>query len=154
MAAWADGLNYFLAEHPGVAPKVIHHFEPWMALSFTEGSIGGDIESVDLAKLREFYPVGPPLQEAHTANSFECGHESGPGRLQWFCHRAQPQRIGPRPAVDQSAYLVLLPLRTADGQRARIERLRRRHLGPVLRLPGIQLAQRLDAHLIRRRCHR
>jgi acyl-homoserine-lactone acylase len=55
MVAWSDGLNYFLSKHPAVTPKVIHHFEPWMALSFTEGSIGGDIESVDLGKLRKFY---------------------------------------------------------------------------------------------------
>jgi len=55
MIAWADGLNFYLASHPGTRPKVIHHFEPWMALSFTEGSIGGDIETVDLAKLRDFY---------------------------------------------------------------------------------------------------
>jgi acyl-homoserine-lactone acylase len=55
MLAWADGLNYFLAEHPTVRPKVIRHFEPWMALSFTEGSIGGDIETIDLARLRVFY---------------------------------------------------------------------------------------------------
>src|SRR3984957_15680714 len=55
MGAWADGLNYFLAKHPAVAPKVIRHFEPWMALSFTEGSIGGDIEGIDLAKLTKFY---------------------------------------------------------------------------------------------------
>ncbi len=60
MSAWADGLNYFLAKHPAVHPKVIHHFEPWMALSFTEGSIGGDIEGIDLAKLQEFY--GPTAQ--------------------------------------------------------------------------------------------
>jgi acyl-homoserine-lactone acylase len=57
MEAWSDGLNYFLSKHPAVAPKVIRHFEPWMALSFTEGSIGGDIESIDLGKLREFYPA-------------------------------------------------------------------------------------------------
>ena len=44
MDAWADGLNYFLATHPEVHPRVMRHFEPWMALSFTEGSIGGDIE--------------------------------------------------------------------------------------------------------------
>ena len=43
MGAWADGLNYFLAKHPAVKPKVIRRYEPWMALSFTEGSIGGDI---------------------------------------------------------------------------------------------------------------
>ena len=61
MVAWADGLNYFLSKHPAVAPKVIHHFEPWMALSFTEGSIGGDIETVDLAGLEKFYaPPEPP----------------------------------------------------------------------------------------------
>jgi acyl-homoserine-lactone acylase len=57
MLAWSDGLNYFLSEHPAVTPKVIHHFEPWMALSFTEGSIGGDIENIDLRKLEEFYPA-------------------------------------------------------------------------------------------------
>jgi acyl-homoserine-lactone acylase len=55
MDAWSDGLNYFLATHPAVHPKVIHHFEPWMALSFTEGSIGGDIETIDLKQLEEFY---------------------------------------------------------------------------------------------------
>ena len=46
MDAWADGLNYYLATHPAMTPRVIHRFEPWMALSFTEGSIGGDIESL------------------------------------------------------------------------------------------------------------
>ena len=55
MNAWADGLNYFLATHPNVHPKVLKRFEPWMALSFTEGSIGGDIERVDLDALRDFY---------------------------------------------------------------------------------------------------
>jgi acyl-homoserine-lactone acylase len=55
MIAWADGLNFFLATHPDTHPKVIRHFEPWMALAFTEGSIGGDIESVSLAELRRFY---------------------------------------------------------------------------------------------------
>ncbi len=55
MNAWADGLNFYLAKHPNVKPKVISRFEPWMALSFTEGSIGGDIESIDLRQLRAFY---------------------------------------------------------------------------------------------------
>jgi acyl-homoserine-lactone acylase len=55
MDAWADGLNYFLAIHPEVRPQVLTRFEPWMALSFTEGSIGGDIEQIDLAELRKFY---------------------------------------------------------------------------------------------------
>ena len=55
MNAFADGANYYLAKHPRVKPRVIQHFEPWMALSFTEGSIGGDIERVDLKKLEAFY---------------------------------------------------------------------------------------------------
>jgi acyl-homoserine-lactone acylase len=55
MDAWADGLNYYLHSHPTVHPKVITRFEPWMALSFSEGSIGGDIERISLAGLRAFY---------------------------------------------------------------------------------------------------
>ncbi len=55
MDAFADGANFYLAKHPQVKPRVIQHFEPWMALSFTEGSIGGDIERVDLARLEAFY---------------------------------------------------------------------------------------------------
>jgi acyl-homoserine-lactone acylase len=55
MNGWADGLNYYLATHPKVKPRVIRHFEPWMALSFTEGSIGGDIEKISLDELEAFY---------------------------------------------------------------------------------------------------
>src|SRR6185312_15246469 len=60
MDAWADGLNYFLATHPNVHPRVITHFEPWMVMSFTEGSIGGDIERIDLDQLAAFYGGQPP----------------------------------------------------------------------------------------------
>ena len=55
MNSWASGLNYYLATHPSVHPKVLTRFEPWMALSFTEGSIGGDIERIDLGELQKFY---------------------------------------------------------------------------------------------------
>jgi acyl-homoserine-lactone acylase len=55
MSAWADGLNFYLATHPTVKPRVITHFEPWMALSFTEGSIGGDIEKIAADGLAAFY---------------------------------------------------------------------------------------------------
>ena len=59
MDAWADGLNYFLATHPNVHPRVLTHFEPWMVMSFTEGSIGGDIERIDLDQLKAFYSNRP-----------------------------------------------------------------------------------------------
>ena len=55
MDAFADGLNYYLYQHPAVKPRVITRFEPWMALSFTEGSIGGDIERVSVPALAAFY---------------------------------------------------------------------------------------------------
>lgn len=58
MVAWADGLNFFLATHPEVKPRVIRRFEPWMALTFSEGSIGGDIERVKLKPLEAFYGGG------------------------------------------------------------------------------------------------
>ena len=58
MDAWADGLNFFLHTHPEVTPKVITRFEPWMALTFSEGSIGGDIERVNLRELEAFYEGG------------------------------------------------------------------------------------------------
>lgn len=60
MQAWAAGLNQYLADHPAVKPKVITRFEPWMALSFSEGSIGGDIERVSLTQLQAFY-TGQPI---------------------------------------------------------------------------------------------
>ena len=55
MNAFADGLNYYLYKHPEVKPRVIKRFEPWMALSFTEGSIGTDIERLNVEQLAAFY---------------------------------------------------------------------------------------------------
>ncbi|MGH9384178.1 MAG: penicillin acylase family protein [Vicinamibacterales bacterium] len=67
MNAYADALNYYLHTHPQVKPRVITRFEPWMALSFTEGSIGGDIERVNLTQLEAFYGKKPVT----TTASFE-----------------------------------------------------------------------------------
>ena len=66
MTAWADGLNFYLHTHPAVKPRVITRFEPWMALAFSEGSIGGDIERVNLDQLAAFYgraPVPTPARD-------------------------------------------------------------------------------------------
>lgn len=84
MDAWADGLNYYLHTHPAVKPRLLTRFEPWMALSFTEGSIGGDIESIALKPLEEFYggrrgvvhhaPRTPPFAgEPGGSNGFAIG---------------------------------------------------------------------------------
>jgi acyl-homoserine-lactone acylase len=72
MNAWAAGLNYYLATHPDVRPRVLSRFEPWMALSFTEGSIGGDIERIDLGELEKFY-AGKSTQAAAIPDPEPCG---------------------------------------------------------------------------------
>jgi acyl-homoserine-lactone acylase len=76
MNAFADGLNYYLFTHPAVKPRVIQKFEPWMALSFTEGSIGGDIEAVKLAQLEAFYGKAPVSARA-SADDDEIEEPSG-----------------------------------------------------------------------------
>lgn len=51
--AYADGINYYLAKHPKVKPRVISHFEPWFPLLWTDGSIGaistGDVTEQETA---------------------------------------------------------------------------------------------------------
>jgi len=64
MNSWADGLNYYLYKHPQVQPHVIKRFEPWMALTFSEGSIGGDIEKVNLTQLAAFYGKEPEVKSS------------------------------------------------------------------------------------------
>jgi acyl-homoserine-lactone acylase len=74
--AWADALNHYLATHPNVRPRVITRFEPWMALSFSEGSIGGDIESINLANLEAFY-TGQPAKLSAVDLGSELAEPSG-----------------------------------------------------------------------------
>ena len=65
--AFADGINFYLKNHPEVTPKLITHFEPWMPMYFSEGSIGGDIERVSTEKIRDFY--GPQKKSKKLAIS-------------------------------------------------------------------------------------
>src|SRR6202051_5058486 len=81
MNSFADGLNLYLYKHPEVKPRVIKHFEPWMALSFTEGSVGGDIERVNLNQLEAFYSKPPIIQASNrTPPTIETAyiHDSDP----------------------------------------------------------------------------
>jgi acyl-homoserine-lactone acylase len=70
MNAWADGLNFYLAKHPKTQPRVIKRFEPWMALSFTEGSIGGDIETIGLDQLQAFYGKSQVAEASNGAGDY------------------------------------------------------------------------------------
>ncbi|MDB5018663.1 MAG: acylase [Mucilaginibacter sp.] len=56
MDAFADGVNYYLYKHPEVKPTVFHHFEPWFALMFTDGSVSATVTGgINLNETRSFY---------------------------------------------------------------------------------------------------
>jgi acyl-homoserine lactone acylase PvdQ len=98
MNAFADGLNYYLERHPEVKPRVIARFEPWMALTFTEGSIGGDIERVNLKQLQAFYGGGP-VNQARSESEDGDGEPSGSNGI----------AIAPSNTVDHHALLLINP---------------------------------------------
>jgi acyl-homoserine lactone acylase PvdQ len=80
--AWADGLNYYLETHTGVKPRLLTRFEPWMPMFFSEGSIGGDIESIPLKGIEAFYGQGNSLEipgevPAHPPEAEEPGGSNG-----------------------------------------------------------------------------
>jgi acyl-homoserine-lactone acylase len=60
--AYADGLNYYLQTHPEVKPVLLSRFEPWMPMFFSEGSIGGDIESIPIDGIKAFYGENRSLE--------------------------------------------------------------------------------------------
>ena len=109
MDAFADGMNWYLVTHPQVKPKLITRFEPWMALSFSEGSIGGDIESIDLKALAAFYdkpPQAAPGAEkvalAMLGNGVDKGFDEEPKGSNGFA-------IAPRLTVGKHALLMINP---------------------------------------------
>ena len=99
MNAFADGLNYYLHTHPDVKPKLITRFEPWMALSFSEGSIGGDIESIDLKDLERFYGK---QGEARKVAAMENGFDAEPRGSNGFA-------IAPKLSKTGNALLLINP---------------------------------------------
>jgi acyl-homoserine-lactone acylase len=113
MNAWADGLNYFLATHPQVKPRVLTRFEPWMALSFTEGSIGGDIERIDLKALQEFYSSSPRFRGEVAARSADGG--APPPRFAWSPSPANAGEDAKGTEPQGSNGIAIAPKLTSDG---------------------------------------
>ena len=115
MDAWADGLNYYLHTHPEVKPRVLTRFEPWMALSFSEGSIGGDIEQINLEQLEAFYK-SPMLAQGtlpSTDNGLDATSAVQCELLRSVSRRRLVHRIG---VVDaEAAFAVDRILRTLLG---------------------------------------
>ncbi|MDB5280760.1 MAG: peptidase penicillin amidase [Ferruginibacter sp.] len=54
--AYADGINYYLYKNPQVKPLMIHRFQPWYPLLWTDGSIGAiNTADISTAELKNFY---------------------------------------------------------------------------------------------------
>jgi len=96
MNGWADGLNFYLYKHPNVTPRVIKHFEPWMALTFSEGSIGGDIEGINLPGIASFYGKTPVVPDPADDYPKEPGGSNG-------------MAISPTNTVNHHALLLINP---------------------------------------------
>lgn len=106
MQGWANGLNYYLHTHPEVKPRLITRFEPWMALTFSEGSIGGDIESVNLRGLEQFY--GP--RSGGAAGPVRSGGADA-GSDAW--NDAEPNPFGQEPGGSNG--FAIAPQNTVNG---------------------------------------
>jgi acyl-homoserine lactone acylase PvdQ len=104
MDAYADGLNYYLQTHPEVKPRVITRFEPWMSLSFSEGSIGGDIETINLRQLEAFY--GEPRGSAFAPSALR---RDDPLDLDREPRGSNGVAIAPSNTVNKRALLLINP---------------------------------------------
>ncbi len=109
MDAWADGLNYYLHTHPKVTPRVLTRFEPWMALTFSEGSIGGDIETINLRELEAFY--GNPQSASNMDARFR-GHD-GPVNNRALSAEALGDGLPPEPSGSNG--FAIAPANSASG---------------------------------------
>lgn len=102
MEAFAGGINYFLATHPQVKPKLLQRFQPWMPLLFSEGSIGGDIETVSVAGLKKFYSNGAAAGKEEIDENGGDGPEPEPKGSNGFA-------IAPSRSASGNALLLINP---------------------------------------------
>jgi acyl-homoserine lactone acylase PvdQ len=107
MDAFADGLNFYLYKHPEVTPRVITHFEPWMALAFSEGSIGGDIERINLQELQDFYSGSPTVVAQRGSPPMVAQADDAPAKRE--PSGSNGIAIAPSNTKDHHALLVINP---------------------------------------------
>lgn len=124
MDAWADGLNYYLHTHPETRPAVLTRFEPWMALTFSEGSIGGDIARVNLRELQAFYedaagtPPAAPARDGLRRRSRSTPEAVAPPQIASALVEPDPEveptgsngiAVAPENTVEGNALLLINP---------------------------------------------
>ena len=138
---------------PQVKPRVIKQFEPWMALTFSEGSIGGDIEKVNLGAARRRSTAATPTRRPirlHDADAY-----TEPTRFER--HRRSRRRT----RANHHALLLINP-HTSFFFRAEVQMTSDEGLnaygavtwGQFFIYQGFNDESRVDAHDERRRRHR
>ena len=121
MVAATDGINYYLHTHPEVRPKVLTRFEPWMTLPFSEGSIGWDLETVSLARLREFYQRPARVASLNDDVADEARRatrlEITPARrvATWSAAEETPEALAAAEPTGSNG-IAIAPSRTASGK--------------------------------------
>ena len=143
MIAFADGVNFYLYKHPEVHPRVLARFEPWMALSFTEGSIGGDIEHVRLDRLEAFYSTTRTAWAELPDSDLHPLEPSGSNGV----------AIAPSNTANHRALLLINP-HTTFFFRSELQMVSQEGLnaygastwGQFFHLSGVQRPARVDAH--------
>lgn len=73
--AYSAGINYYLYKNPKVKPALMHRFQPWFPLLWTDGSIGA-INTADITtdELKAFYDGN---REVVKAENREIKHQDG-----------------------------------------------------------------------------
>ena len=71
--AYADGINFYLYKNPATKPVLLHRFEPWYPLLWTDGSIGAiSTGSITNDDVNNFYLEGKaPIVLKSSINMFE-----------------------------------------------------------------------------------
>ena len=128
MNAWADGLNFYLAKHPA-GEAASHH-----ALRAVDGAELHRGQHRRRHREGESQPAAGLLRRRRgragvVGRRKKTSRCKEPSRLQRHGRRASQHHRPPCAAADQSAHLLLLPLRAADGERRGAQRLRRGDLG-------------------------
>jgi REP element-mobilizing transposase RayT len=139
---------------------VITRFEPWMALSFSEGSIGGDIERISLKDLEAFYAKEAAAHVAKAASTHVAKAASARARKATSVHvtplpageggRGAPlNRVenatsaAPRPGEGRATAQIETPYaeltgsngiyKTSSGMAKKVFTVYRTHHGPIVR---------------------
>ncbi len=98
-AAYAAGLNHYLAKHPQVKPRLITHFEPWQPLAFEryvllkfmfgktnapEGGLRKIADELDAAVGSNAWAIGPSRTRSGKAMLFANPHQPWFGYGQFY----------------------------------------------------------------------